>query len=241
MGRCLVILNVCLVLIFSSCDDRKVVSVTSVGDLENLIRDGDMSTHAHLKDFENQSDFYGIGIVTNNEGYINIIGGKSYTSYVDSDKNIAIDSSFNADATLLLYSRVKNWKTYDIPSDVTTWKQLEQFISNQAVKYNVSRTKAFPFLLKGTVVSLKYQVLDWRPNIKEITYKKLLTFGATGVLNNEYVEAIGFFSKEPKDIFTHQETVLNLHFVNHNHSVAGRIDDLELDGRVKLYLPEDSK
>jgi hypothetical protein len=214
--------------------------VTRVGELEELVRNGDLSTHAKLKNYEHDPYLFGLGIVTNNEGYITILDGKSYTSSVDSNKNVVIDSSFNAEATLFLYSRVISWKPYEIPPEVTTWKQLEQFISNTATKFNVSKTDAFCFELKGTAAELSWQVLNWRTNIKEITYKKLLSLGATGILTNEPVEAIGFYSKDPKEIFVHQESVLNIHFVNHDHSLAGRIDDLKLDGRMKLYLPEQS-
>ena len=228
-----------LMLWLVSCDKRKLVEVTRVGELENVIRDGDMSTHAKLSDFRDQPDVYGLGIATGNDGFITMLAGQPYVSRVDTDRRIIIDSSFNTDATLFLYSTVKKWKPYDIPVSVTTWKQLEQFITNQATRYNVSKTNAFPFLLKGTALSVRWHVLKWRPGIKEITYKKMLTLGESGTLENENIEAIGFYSKESKEIFVHQETVINIFFVNHNHSLAGRIDYLTLDGRLKLYLPGD--
>jgi acetolactate decarboxylase len=225
-------------LLLSSCDKRKVVSVTRVGELEKLIMEGDLGAHAHLKDFENQPDIYAIGLVANNDGYITMIGGKPYTSRLDSSKNIVIDSSLNADATLLLYSRVKQWKPYEIPADVTTWKQFEQFITNMATKYDVAKNRSFPFMLDGNAAELSWHVLGWRPGIKEITYRKIHSLGQTGVLRDEKIQAIGFYSKDPKEIFVHQETVLNIHFVNHDHSLAGRIEDMKLDGRMILYFPE---
>jgi len=229
-------------LIFSliaACDHRHVVTVTRVGELENLIRDGDLSSHARLEDFKDQNDLYAIGTVTNNEGFITILGGRSFTSYVDTNKNARIDSSYNAEATLLLYSHVEKWKPFEIPKKVITWKQLEQLISNQANKYNVSRTKAFPFMLEGTAAELNWHVLNWRPNIKEITYKKILTLGVSGRIADEKIVAIGFYSKDPKEIFVHQETVLHIHFINEKHTLSGRIENMKLDGRMTLYLPAD--
>src|SRR5580765_3864415 len=110
MKRLAVIIGLLSLGIYISCDERKVVSVTRAGELENLVHDGDMSTHARLQDFQQQPDLYGIGVVTNGEGYITILDGKPYTSKMDSGKNLTIDSSFNVDATLLLYSSVRKWK-----------------------------------------------------------------------------------------------------------------------------------
>lgn len=89
-------------------------------------------------------------------------------------QKLTIDSSCTATATLLLYSNVGKWKEYEIPSDVITWKQLEQFIGNMATKYNVSKTDAFCFRLIGHVDSLNWHVLKWREGMKEITYKRCI-------------------------------------------------------------------
>ncbi|MBK9730614.1 MAG: hypothetical protein IPO83_04895 [Chitinophagaceae bacterium] len=229
-----------MILLAVSCDNREVVNVTRVGELEKLIRDGDLTTHAKLKELTAQPNLYAIGNTTNNEGFITVINGKCYASSVDTARQLMIDSSCNSEATLLLYSNVTKWKQFEIPADIVTLKQLEQFISNMAAKYNVSKTAAFCFRLNGTAAAINWHVVKWRANMKEITYKKMHTLGLTGSLTNEPVEVIGFYSKESKEIFVHQETVLNMHFVNHDHSIAARIEDIKLDGRMKLYLPESS-
>lgn len=228
------------ILFLFSCSERKVVPANRVGELENLIRDGDLTTHARIADLNTLPHLYAIGNATNNDGYITVLDGRCYHSYLDTLKVLLIDSSCRTEATLLLYSNVASWKEFDIPADVITMRQLEQFISNMAGKYNVSKTAAFCFRLEGTAASLNWHVLKWRANMKELTYKKMLTLGLTGTLSNEPIEAIGFFSKEPKEIFVHQETVLNMHFVNHDHSRSGRVEDIQLDGRMKLYLPEEA-
>lgn len=233
-----VIMVAMLLQFFSSCESREVVSVTRVGELEKLIRDGDLSTHARISELNTQPHLYAIGIATNNEGFITVFDGKCFASSADTLKRLTIDSSCQAEATLLLYSTVAKWKEFDIPAAVTTLKQLEQFISNITTKYNVSRTSVFCFRLAGTASVVNWHVLKWRPSIREITYKKMHTLGVNGSLKDEHIEVVGFFSKESKEIFVHQETVLNMHFVNQDHSLAARIEDIRLDGRMKLYLPE---
>jgi hypothetical protein len=229
----------CLLLLIFSCEERKVVGVTRVGELEDLIRDGKLGANASLNELTGTPHLYAIGNVTGNEGFITVLDGKCYISVVDTAKKLTIDSSCTATATLLLYSNVGKWKEYEIPADVITWKQLEQFIGNMATKYNVSRTDAFCFRLTGHVDSLNWHVLKWREGMKEITYKKMHTLGLNGVLTDKAIDAIGFYSKDPREIFVHQETVINVHFISVDHTIAGRIEDMRLDGRMKLYLPDE--
>lgn len=221
-----------------SCNERKVVGVTRVGELEKLIRDGNLGTNARLSEINSQPHLFAIGNVTNNDGFITVLDGMCFVSSVDSSRKIQISTSCKADATLLLYSNVAQWKEYEIPADVVTWKQLEQYIGNMATKYNVSKTNAFCFRLTGTAAEVNWHVLKWRESMKEITYKKMHILGETGILSNAAIEAVGFYSKDPKEIFVHQETVINVHFVNADHTLAGRMEDMKLDGRMKLLLPE---
>jgi len=225
-----------LLLLFS-CNGRSPVDVTPVGQLDGLIKNGDMSVHAHLPDYANSEHLYAIGWMTNLKGYIQIVDSKPYASSVV-DSTLKIDSSFNGDATLFLSTNVSEWKEFDIPADVITWKQLEQFIGNEAVKYHVPKNKVSPFILKGIAADASWRVIDWDPNDKVVSYKKISEAGMHGDLKNEYITAVGFYSREASEVFAHKETNMNIHFVNHDHSIAGRLDDLVLDGHVKLYLPK---
>jgi hypothetical protein len=222
-------------LVTASCERPRKADVTRIGELEKLIREGDLSTRIRLQDLQDRSDLYGIGYVTNLQGNITILNGRVYTSYVDS-KRVKIDTSYAVDATLLLYVKVVRWREFPVPADVTTWKQLEQFVSDKALKYNVSKKDAFPFMLKGITAEAAWQVQDWNPESKNITYGKILQKGQKGVLFNEPIEAIGFFSRESGEVFAHQETI-TMFFVNHDHSLAGRLQDIKLDGRMSFLLP----
>ncbi|MCY7411381.1 MAG: acetolactate decarboxylase [Chitinophagales bacterium] len=220
-----------------SCGKKPAFEVVRIGQLEDLIKKGDMKTHAKLQDFDTVKHLYAIGSVTDLKGYIQIIDGKSYTSSVINGA-MAIDSTYNIDATLLLYSEVNEWKEVTIPNDVTTMKQLQQFIGTQADKYKIPKSCASPFLLKGIAADAKWRVVDWDKNDKKITYKKTIQSGISGELNNEEITAIGFYSKETYEVLSHKDNTIHMHFVNHKHTIAGHIDDLTLDGRMKLYLPK---
>ncbi len=220
-----------------SCGNKPAFEVVRIGQLEDLIKKGDMKTNATLMDYDTIKHLYAIGSVTDLKGYIQIIDGKPYTSSVINNE-IAIDSSFNINATLLLYCIVDDWKEVAIPAEVTNMKQLQQFIGMQADKYKIPKDCASPFLLKGITPTGTWRVVDWDKNDTKITYKKTIQAGIHNQFKDEEITAIGFYSKETYEVLSHKDNTIHMHFVNHNHTIAGHIDDLTLDGRMKLFLPK---
>lgn len=51
-------------------------------------------------------------------------------------------------------------------------------------------------------------------------------------------DIVGFFSTDHKGIFTHHDTLLHMHYINHDRREMGHLDDLQLtEGSiVKLYI-----
>lgn len=219
-----------------SCTQKPAVKVTRIGEMEDLIKKGDMQTHARLLDFSTTQHLYALGTLTDLGGFTQVIDSRPYTALVENGQ-VKIDSSFNQEESLFLYSIVETWKEFDIPADIQNWKQLEQFIGNLAVKYDIPKKYPSPFLLGGMVRLAKWRVIDWDSNDKEVTYKKTLQSGLHGELNNEFIIAIGFYSTESYQVLAHKETNMHIHFVNHDHSIAGHLDDLDLEGGMNLYLP----
>jgi acetolactate decarboxylase len=118
-----------ILLAFGACTTKPVVQVSRIGELEDMIKKGDLSTKANLADFSNSPPLYAIGSITNMKGHIQIIDGKPYNCYLENG-SLKIDSSFNLGATFMLYANVEEWKEHDLPAGITTWKQLEQFIGD---------------------------------------------------------------------------------------------------------------
>src|SRR5437764_9038570 len=92
-----------LVIFFASCTSHKSYNATTVGEEENLIKKGDMSTHISLKQLQDKQHLYAIGSVTNLKGFIVIDDSKPFTSFVQAD-SVSIDSSWNTNATLMVYA-----------------------------------------------------------------------------------------------------------------------------------------
>jgi hypothetical protein len=50
--------------LLTSCDSPRSYNATTIGEMEDLIKKGDMKTHKALKDLESVSHLYAIGSVT---------------------------------------------------------------------------------------------------------------------------------------------------------------------------------
>ena len=225
--------------LFQSCNSSKSYNATTVGEMENLIKKGDMNTHYALKDLQHTPHVYAIGSVTNLKGFIVVDDSKPYTSFVQGD-SVAIDSSWNTEATLLVYASSEKWKEIHIPADVKDWKQLEDFVMASAKENKMNLDVAFPFLLKGNAARINWRVTDWDINDKEISNKKVKNSGLKGEANNVNAIIVGFYCNKQYRVLAEHSTKMHLHFVSNDRSVSGHADDLELDGNMKLYLPEET-
>src|SRR6185436_8131246 len=65
-----------IALLLYSCTSPKSYNATTVGQQEDLIKKGDMSTHISLTDLQNKPHLYAIGSVTNLQGFVVIDDGK---------------------------------------------------------------------------------------------------------------------------------------------------------------------
>ncbi len=219
-----------------SCNSQKSYNAVTVGEMENLIKKGDMSTHISLQDLASKSDIYAIGSATNLKGFIVIEDGRPYTSFVHGN-SVSIDSSWNTEATLLVYAQVEEWKEISLPAAVLNWKQLENFVMTSAKNENINANEPFPFLLKGTAQKINWRVSDWKENDKEVTNKKVKNSGLKGEASNVHTTILGFYCTKQYRVLAEHNTKMHLHFVSNDKTVSGHVDDLTLAGGMTLYLP----
>ncbi|MCS6990525.1 MAG: acetolactate decarboxylase [Chitinophagales bacterium] len=220
---------------FGACQQASVPT-TRIGELEELIKKGDMKTHVYMRDYQHRPHLYAMGSATNLDGFLQVIAGKAYNSRVRGD-SIVMDSSFEREATLWLMAEVEQWKEIELPASVSDWNGLQEFISKELAARKVSLNAVTPFLLRGTVASLDWHVVHWDTTDRDVTYKKTLEAGKKGTLRDEAITAIGFYSKRPYEILAHKTKEMHIHFVNESKTLAGHADDIKLDGRMKLMLP----
>lgn len=221
-----------------SCTSHKSYNATTVGQEEDLIKKGDMTTHISLKQLQDKPHLYAIGSVTNLKGFIVIDDSKPFTSFVQGD-SVAIDSSWNTDATLIVYAQADQWKEIEIPANIQIWRDLEQFVLQSAKDNGINPGVAFPFLLKGTAQSLQWRVTDWDANDKAVTNKKVKQSGKKGTATPVNTTIVGFYCTNQYRVLAEHSTKMHLHFCSDDRKVSGHVDDIALDGNMKLYLPVD--
>lgn len=231
-------LGMAMLFLIQSCESPKSYHATTIGEMENLIKKGDMTTHKLLSELKQMPGLYAIGSVTNLKGFIVVADSKPFTSFVSGD-SVAIDSSWNTEATLLVYAQAEKWKEMDIPAEIRDWKQLENFVMNSSKESSINLDAAFPFLLKGTAKKVNWRVTDWDINDKEVTNKKVKNSGLKGEAEQVSATFVGFYSNRQYRVLAEHSTKMHLHFVSNDRKVSGHADDLLLDGNMKLLLPEE--
>ncbi|UKN01095.1 acetolactate decarboxylase [Paracrocinitomix mangrovi] len=212
------------------------INVEHAGELKKIMHKNDISAHAKLSDFNGESHLYALGAVEGLKGEILILDGVPYISSVNGD-SLKIDNSFDYNASLLVYASIEEWHEKDIPDDVKTYADLEEFVAFQAELSGINMNKPFPFMLKGVADTLNWHVINWPEGDTIHTHEKHVSSGLNGTFTSIDTEILGFYSDSHHGIFTHHSTNMHLHFLSDDKKRSGHLDDLYLGSEVKLLLP----
>ncbi len=207
------------------------------GALKNIMHKGDISAKADLSVFENTKHFYALGAIENLKGEIQVFDSKpSNTMVIDS--TLTFDNSFNKKATLLVYASVSKWKSINIPDNVVTYKQLENYIEQTAKENQIKIDEPFPFLIEGTPKSFNWHVINWKDGDTEHSHEKHISSGLHESINDRQIEMLGFYSDSHHAIFTHHTTNMHIHVKTIDNRIAGHVDGLTLGKGMILKLPD---
>jgi acetolactate decarboxylase len=202
-----------------------------------MMRKGDISTKANLKDFENTEHFYALGALENLKGEIQIFNSKPYITRV-ADSALNFNKTFNAEATLLVYASVSKWKSITIPNTIITYSALETYIDKTAKENNINVNEPFPFLIEGRLKSFDWHVINWKDGDTEHSHEKHVNSGLHGTIHNKEAKMLGFYSNSHHAIFTHHTTNMHIHVKTTDNKIAGHIDGLTLGKEMVLKLPD---
>jgi acetolactate decarboxylase len=207
------------------------------GALKNIMHEGDLSAQADLMIFDATPHIYALGAVAELKGEIIVVDSRPYVSSVQAE-SLRVVNTLNSKAVLLVSSQVESWTSYPIPSDVTSYEELEALVPTLATKQGIDTALAFPFMLGGRPEKVDWHVIDWPEGDTVHTHDKHKDSGLSGTLEDVEVTIVGFYSSKHHAIFTHHTTNMHMHVINEDHTIAGHVDDLKLAPGVKLWLPE---
>ena len=222
--------------IFNSCKTVVPFEVEYVGALKNMMQAGDISSKITLKELENRKHLYALGAVENLKGEILVLDSKPFIGQV-TNKKLQIDSSFEKNATLLVYASIKDWVEIALPAHISSYSQLEEFVAKAAAENKINIQEPFPFLLEGIVSGSDWHVIDWEAGDREHTHEKHRNAGLRGTLTNEYITGLGFYSNKHHTIFTHHSTNMHIHLKTKDNRISGHLDDIVLADGMRLKLP----
>jgi acetolactate decarboxylase len=218
------------------------VDVKWAGALRDIMHKGDVSRKKSLMSLsKNAENLYALGAVEGLKGEILIWNGKPFVGYVSVDSTVKIDTTFERNASLLVYTVVKKWRQVDLPDSITTYEELDAFIGQMTAQNGSNpQTKPFPFLLKGKMATADGHIINWRDGDTEHSHQKHVESGWHQQLTNVDMDILGFYSTEHHTIWTHHSTNMHLHFLTNDHQISAHLDDLTLDKKVKysIWLPE---
>ncbi|KAA3640098.1 MAG: decarboxylase [Bacteroidetes bacterium] len=206
------------------------------GALKQIMHQGDISAKANLQDFNYTKNLYALGAVENLKGEIQIFDGKPFIS-VGLEEMVLIKNTFDLNATLFVYTTVKKWHSFEVPDNISSYEDFEQYVEETAKTYGIDTDKPFPFLLEGNANSIDWHVINWKDGDTEHSHHKHITSGPHGTLTETIVEILGFYSKSHHAIFTHHTTNMHMHFKTADETLAGHLDGLTLGKGMTLKLP----
>jgi acetolactate decarboxylase len=218
-------------------NETNQVTVNWKGTLMNMMRENDLSSKISLSELKAIPHLYAVGQFENLKGEIQIFDGKPFNS-IAKNKNVAIETTFDKNATILVWASVPKWKTIELDMTMTATDEIEDYIETMAGRNGVNIYQPFPFMLEGTVNSLDWHVIDWDANDNVHSYEKHIKSGPNGTLNNSEVIMLGFFSSEHQGIFSHHSSRMHLHFKTKDGKLAGFVDKFDLNEKMFLKVPD---
>jgi acetolactate decarboxylase len=221
---------------FFSCDKKgKLPNVYHSGALRTMMS-GDISKTIDLDTLSQKKYLYALGAFEGLQGEIQIFEGVSQSSTVK-DSAVVIENEIEGSASLLVFTQVEKW-VENSSFNFVSKTDLESLLMNEAKKVGLDTEKPFPFILEGKISELQWHVINWNPKDSVHTHKKHQESGLNGIITNENVRILGFYSNKHKAIFTHHSSNVHMHFTSKDQNLAGHVDDLKIKDSIILKLPK---
>ncbi len=232
------ILFVSVILFLSGCSRTTWnKEINYAGALNNAMKKGDLTPKIELRSLKDKKNLYALGAVGYLRGEVQIFDSLVMTTFVDKDEKLQYDHTYNKNASLLVYTQVKEWVEYTIPNKIISREQFEQFLEDKAEQHGLDTEKPFVFLIDGTIKSNSWHIINWDTNDKIHTHKKHAQSGIYGTMKDRAMLMVGFFSMYHSGIYTHHTTSMHIHFMTKDKKISGHSDNMTLGNNMILKLP----
>lgn len=171
------------------------------------------------------------------QGEITIVDGIPYAGVTNPDESGAVQKSWEIEAPFLVYSDVEEWQEIKLSGKVNSQQELEASLEVAFIAAGLDLSQPFPFRVFGTFDQMITHIVT--PRSPEIAGYKEGRNQVNYTHSVENGELIGFYSREGKGIYTHQNSFYHIHFLNEAKTFAGHLDKFEssLEG-FKIWVPK---
>ena len=207
--------------------------VRIAGAMKNVMWKGELEGRIHLDTISDKNGLYGLGPLSHLKGELFIKNGESYVSKVISDSTMSVEKKFDVSAPFFVYGNVNEWDVSELPPEVQTIKELEQFIDKKTIDYK----RPFVFKIIGEISNAIIHIQNLPEGTKVSSPKEAHTGQIKYNIGNELVEIIGFFSTQHHGVFTHHDSNVHMHLITASEDKMGHLDEVRCK-KMKLYLPK---
>ena len=219
----------------ATCADTGPVTVSVSGEMRKIMQQGDLRATIDLDSLKNLKHLFGLGVAENLHGEIVLLDGDAHITRLQGDSLLNAET-FNVKASLLVYCQVESWIAETIHNPILSLEALQTFVEQKRDEHHLDPHKPFPFVIIANKDRIDYHVIDWDTNTAH-TPANHKQFARSGVLNNEDVTLIGFYSDHHQGIFTHHNSNVHIHVYGHRSKITGHTDGVQLTAPFELRLP----
>lgn len=237
MKNFLILCSILLTFVMPSFAQKTIWKIKTAGAMREMFETGNIEGKSDISKINPQKNLYAVGPLENLSGEIMIADGEVWTSYIK-DNQIVVEKNPNAKAVFFVWANVGNWIEVSIPNTVKSYSELEKFIAEAAEKNNLNASEAFPFRLEGKFQTVEWHINNYKSDGGELTREKHDLLKYKSKSENADLEMVGFYSPKHQGIFTHHTRTSHLHVTDAKRTFIGHVDDLKLNGEIKLLLPK---
>lgn len=198
------------------------------------MRKGELQGVIDLDTLKNKSHLYGLGPVEYLKGEITLMDGKIYVATISKSGELEVSEEAKVKAPFFVHTKVDRWKKLTVPSSVKSMEHLDAFLTGY-----VSAFPSYAFRFISTVEEADFHVVNLPEGTQVASSEDAHKGKQSFTIRNTNIEAVGFFSKDHKGIFTHHDSNLHVHIITSDKKQMGHLDAVHFkSGTLDLWVAD---
>ncbi len=215
-------------------------SIQTYGSLGRAMADGDTEPKLSLASLHGDKRLVGLGSLSGFRGELLLNDGEIWMGYPKDDGSSFAKELAGTEevAAFAVIGRVAHWQGLPIPEN-TKFDDLEDAIPKLARDAGLDPERAFPFVIEGALVNLKFHVVDGRPFTPHtpLNYDALLAAAPKVTRATTPGLIVGFYSKADAPEFIARGSHVHMHVLLREEQLVGHVDDVELPSGITFRVP----